>query len=592
VDGKTATLGPPVAVSSALIDARTGRPEPLRPLTPTFTADGNSVLFAAPDRGHRFHLYQAPVDGRPAHELAPPRWEEPPRATVIIRTLRAGAPSPVPARLHVEAGDGHPLLPSTGIVRMDSQSGLTYLYSDGTLTLQVPPGVVRVVAARGLSAPSIGTEVTLQPGETRTVNLTLTPLWDAAAAGYVAGDHHFHLNYGGPYAVGVAELQQILRAEDMDVATPMVANLHNRLQDLLLWPTAAPGSPPAPPRPAGEPLIEFAHEVRSHFLGHLGVVGVPSPFWPWYWGPGYPVYGRDDRPNSDVLQDTRRRGGVGSYVHPVAVRDPFAQTASAAPGAAIPLMLIADAVLGDLDALEVACLWSDELGTSAVWQRLLNLGLPIALSAGTDAMVNVHRNMAVGSTRIYVRHSGPLTLPSYLAALRAGHSFVTNGPFLELTVEGKRPGEALATAVPREVEFAVELAAAMPVTRLEILVNGEVAFRSPVSTPVLAAAGRTTVHGRVAIPAGGWLSARAVGEKMAWPGMDSYPFALTSPVWIGRIGSTHPPAQRAAAAELLVALASAESRLRAAFTPAEAPRLHLDYAYRGSLTRRPAVLAG
>ncbi len=564
-------LGPAVAIGGA-VPTRGEPTEPLRPLTPTFTADGKAVLFAAPDRGHHFHLYQAEVDGRPPRELVPSRWEAARPATLSIRTLVAGRPEPQPARLHIEAGDGHPLLPASGIVRLDSQSGLTYVYSDGTLTLQVPPGVVRVVAARGLASPAVPTEVTLQPGETRTVTLTLTPVWDAAAAGYAAGDHHFHLNYGGVYTVGPTELQQILHAEELDVASPMVANLHNRLQDLTLWPARAPSAPRA--AAPGEPLIEFAHEVRSHFLGHLGVVGVPSPFWPWYWGPGYPVYGSDDRPNADVMKDTRRRGGITSYVHPVAIRDPFAGTASAAPGAAIPLMLIADAVLGDLDALEVACLWTDELGTSAVWQRLLNLGVPVALSAGTDAMVNVHRNMAVGSARIYVRHPQPLTMPSYLDALRAGRSFVTTGPFLELTVDGKRPGEVLPAAGPRQVEFVVELAAALPVERLEILVNGEVAFRAPPGTPALAAAGHTQLRGRLSIPAGGWISARAVDEHMSWPGMDSYPFALTSPVWIGRVGSTHRPAQRAAAAELLVALASAESRLRAAFPPEQAPRLH------------------
>ena len=72
-----------------------------------------------------------------------------------VRTLRAGASQPVPARLHLASADGHPLVPSTGIVRLDSQSGLTYVYSDGTLTLTVPPGGVRIVAARGRrTAPS------------------------------------------------------------------------------------------------------------------------------------------------------------------------------------------------------------------------------------------------------------------------------------------------------------------------------------------------------------------------------------------------------------------------------------------------------
>lgn len=581
---RTAQLGPPVAVGALPIGAA-GPAGALRPLTPAFTAAGDAVLFAAPDREHRFRLYRAPLDGRPPAELTPPHFAEEPHATLLLRTVRAGAPQPVAARLHVEGADGHPILPRTGIVRLDSQSGLTYFYTDGTMRLAVPPGVTRVVAARGLTAPAVRAEVTLKPGEERTLTLTLSPVWDAAQAGYVSGDHHFHLNYGGPYTVGPAELQQVLRAEELDVATPMVANLHNRLQDLGLWPGAGlPRGPqdPAAPVPllgGGRPLIALSQEVRSHFLGHVGVVGVPAPFWPWYWGPGYPVHGGDDRPNADVLQDTRQRGGLGSYVHPVAIRDPLARTAEAAPGAAIPLMLIADAVLGDLDALEVACLWSDELGTSSVWQRLLNLGLPVALSAGTDAMVNVHRNMAVGTARIYVRHQGPLTLPSYLAAVRAGRSFVTTGPFLELVVAGKRPGEVLpdpapSSGAPREVDFALTVAAAMPLMRVEVLVNGAVAFRSAADTPVLAAPGRTRLTGRLRLPAGGHVVARAVGESMQWPGMDSYPFALTGPVWLGKVGSFDRTAQRAAAAELLGALESAESRLRAAFTPAQAPRLH------------------
>lgn len=603
LEGRLAQLGPPVALGTVAADA--GRP--LRPLTPAFTADGSAVLFAAPDADHRFHLYRAPLDGRAAHELAPPRWGEEPSATLTIRTVRAGAAQPVPARLHIEAGDGHPLLPRTGIVRLDSQSGLTYVYSDGTLTLAVPPGIVRVAAARGLAAPLSRAEATLRAGERRTVTLTLAPVFDAAAAGYVAADLHFHLNYGGPYSVGPTELRQILRAEEVDVATPMVANLHNRLSDLELWPEPVPGRGPAPglapgrspasaaaspatePLPvlAARPLIVLAQEVRSHFLGHLGVVGVATPVWPFYWGPGYPVYGREDRLNADVLKDTRQRGGVGSYVHPVAIREPLAGTATAAPGAAIPLMLIADAVLGDLDALEVACLWSDELGTSAVWQRLLSLGLPVALSAGTDAMVNVHRNMAVGSARIYVRHAGPLTLPSYLEALRAGRSVVSTGPFLELSVAGKRPGEVLAdaaadanadanrsAAAPREVDFELAVAAAMPLARVEVLVNGEVAWSSPADAPVLAGPGRTRLRGRVRVPAGGFVLARAAGKGMQWPGMDSYPFALTGPVWLGRVGSVDPAVRRAAAAELLLALGSAESRLRAAFSPEQAPRLH------------------
>ena len=86
------------------------------------------------------------------------------------------------------------------------------------------------------------------------------------------------------------------------------------------------------------------------------------------------------------------------YVHPVSIRDPFGVNP-----ASIPLELIPDGVLGDLDAIELACLWTDELGTAEVWYRLLNLGRAVVPVAGTDVMKDYYRTMAVGTTRVLAR---------------------------------------------------------------------------------------------------------------------------------------------------------------------------------------------
>jgi hypothetical protein len=128
---------------------------------------------------------------------------------------------------------------------------------------------------------------------------------------------------------------------------------------------------------------------------------------------------------------------------------------------------------GAVDTLEVACLWSDEAGTAEVWYRLLNVGVPIALSAGTDAFSNFYRSMAVGTTRVYVRVEGELSLPSYLDGLRRGRSFVTTGPFLDFRGKEARPGDVIEAG---EVEFTIELASAMPVDQVEVLVNGKAVF--------------------------------------------------------------------------------------------------------------------
>src|SRR5690606_5183303 len=98
----------------------------------------------------------------------------------------------------------------------------------------------------------------------------------------------------------------------------------------------------------GGPMVRWAQEVRSHFLGHVGLLGTSSLFWPWVWGPGYETYGRDDRLNAEPLTHARRQGGAGYYVHPVSgTRQPFSEAGMNV----LPVALVADAVHGQVDLL-------------------------------------------------------------------------------------------------------------------------------------------------------------------------------------------------------------------------------------------------
>ena len=55
--------------------------------------------------------------------------------------------------------------------------------------------------------------------------------------------------------------------------------------------------------------------------------------------------------------------------------------------------------------------------------------------------------------------------------------------------------------------------------------------------------------------------------------MNGYPFAHSSPIWIGERGSTDPSAARRSAAELLAALDVAERRLDEGYGLTPIPRL-------------------
>ena len=534
------------------------------PLTPTPTPDGESILYVEADDAERFHLRRASTRGGPVETVQIRAWDYgAPLARVRITTRRRGETAPLPTRLSVLDPAGHPVVSEDGFARFDGTHGRVYWVSPGVVEVEVPAepaGAVEVIAAHGFSHAVATGSVEVAAGELRELVLELDPLWDPREVGYRSADHHFHLNYGGPVQLSPDDLELLLAAEDLDFGTPLMANLHHRRNDTEFF---------GDRRVDRTPAILFGQEIRSHFLGHLGLIGLESAFWPWFWGPGYPIYAEDDRPNLDALAHSRAHHGVSAYMHPVSVPDPFGSDAGLG---SIPVSFVPDAVLGDLDTLEIACLWTSEVGTAELWHRVLNLGIPLAASAGTDVMLDYHRTMAVGTTRVYVLVPGPFRLGPYLEALRAGKSFVSTGPMLDFRLGGERPGGVVPQAP--EADWDLTLASAGPVEQVDIIVNGEVVH----SESGLDGPGRVDLGGSVALPSGGWVSVRAHGGEESWPGMNGSVFAQSSPVWIGEIGSAEPDAAGAAAEDLLRALAVAEAATATRYQGVEIPRIEARFA--------------
>ncbi len=449
---------------------------------------------------------------------------------------------------------GHPVLPENGPVRFDGENARVFFYSGGEIELIAPAGDVTVSAVQGFETPEAFKSVAVEAGGTTRVTLELEQAWDAAGNGWYSADNHFHLNYGGPYRLTPGDILPDLEAEVVDMAWPLLANLHNRFLQQNLWGWSY----------IDGPIVRFGQEVRAHFFGHLMLIGIDDLFWPWIWGPYYEVYEQDDRPNAVALRHARAQGGLGGYVHPVSSQDPFTEETRAE----VPIGFVPDAVLGEVDLIEVGCLWTDEIGTAALWHSVLNLGIPLAASAGSDVMNNYYRTMAIGATRVYVKPQGRFDTDSYLAALKDGRSFVSNGPMLEFEVGGKGPGEA----VPAEegtVGWTLDVHSVLPYERVEIFVNGEAVERFDGNLE----AGSKRYEGELDVPAGGWVTARVVGENTGWPAMDSYLYAESSPVWLGEVGSTEPAARREAAQELLKVLDVAEKNLESSYQGVPIPEL-------------------
>jgi hypothetical protein len=87
----------------------------------------------------------------------------------------------------------------------------------------------------------------------------------------------------------------------------------------------------------------------------------------------------------------------------------------------------------------------------------------------------------IGNARFYTYTGGALTFENWLAGVKAGRTFVTTGPMLTLTVNGKLPGDTLDLAPGARVRVSAEAwgqAGQVPLKSLEIVGHGKVLARS------------------------------------------------------------------------------------------------------------------
>jgi TolB protein len=202
---------------------------------------------------------------------------------------------------------------------------------------------------------------------------------------------------------------------------------------------------------------------------------------------------------------------------------------------------------------------------------LLNIGKTVAAMSGTDGWVDFHRTPAMGTGRAYVRTGKSTPSASdVVEAAAAGKSFLTTGPALIFELgDGARPGGVTSTG---RQEWTVTLASTTNIEVLEILVNGVVVEE----LEGVSSGESRTFTGEIDLPEGGWVAARAYAKEQSedsWPSMHARPFAHSSPIWIGEIGSTDDIARAEAAADLIRAIDAAEMQARRAYQDTETPRM-------------------
>jgi hypothetical protein len=434
--------------------------------------------------------------------------------------------SPLPARVSVLGPDGRSFAPADawhhaddGFDRAERRFEYGYFHTSGAANLTLPAGSYRIEVSRGPEYRPVVRSVEVAEGSSPSVRVALGVVDDLEARGWHSGDLHVHMNYGGAYRNDPTRLALQARAEDLHVVENLIVNKEGRVPDVAWFRTG--------PDPASTPgtLIVHGEEYHTSFWGHVGLLGLSHLLLP-----GYTAYANTglaslQPTNARVLDLARSQGAVTGYVHPYdAYPDPADTSRSLTH--ALPV----DVALGKVDYYEALGFVDDLMATASVWYRLLNCGFRIAAGAGTDAMANfASLRGPVGTNRVYVRSGPRLEHRRWLAALKAGRSFATNGPLLGMTVNRTGlGGEVSLPAGGGEVTVDVRLRSNVPVDHLELILNGRVVRELPLGENRRSAT--TTL--RLPVDRSGWLLLRARGDKPAYPVLDVFPYATTSPIYL------------------------------------------------------------
>ena len=503
---------------------------------PSWSPDGERLVYARNggaadqprtiDNGMGFALYTVTRGGgtpKPVR-IDGYAWSEP---TGRLRVRISDSDGELlPSHIYLTGSDGRAYFPHTSYPRVVSVTEDYYFHTDGSFSVTLPAGEATVEAWRGFEYEPVSRTVEVRAGEDTTVELGLDRWIDMAASGWYSGDNHIHPNYGGHYFVTPEDLRNKAHSEDLNVANGMIANYwgNSRVEDLEHF----LGHPH--PHTGPRTIVYYNEEYRPSFFAHLSLLNLTELITPFYIGSVGTAHQALYPDNASVLRRVHEQGGIGGYVHPFGLRHRDPDAAGAGSARELPV----DAVLGLANFVDVACIWSDELGTAEVWYRLLNTGSRIPGTAGTDVMSDIWRHPAVGTTRTYV-YTGQdhVHYDAWADAMAAGRAFVTSGPIMTLDVSGpgeasgKGMGEELAVSRGDVVTVRATARSLFTMHGLEIVQNGRIVQR------IDATGDLKSIDAELEIPieGSGWIAARVLGPAQHGA-MDSYLFAHTNPVFV------------------------------------------------------------
>jgi TolB protein len=447
----------------------------------------------------------------------PAQIEPTPPARIWVR-LRDDRNRPTAARVYVRASDAKFYTPTRALAREIARHKETFFHAADRFQIEVPAGECTIEAVKGFEYLPISKTLHLESGQMVHLDLVLRRWIDMPSSGWQSGDVHMHPNHVhyGTYMT-MDDCLLYAQAEDVRVANLLISSAQSaHVFDTEYFHGGKPESVST-----DETMLVVQQEFRntSAMYGHMPLLGITKLVEPFFTGEPNSEHWEDYPPNYTIARAAKDQGGAVCYTHP-------ANAPQIPVGPHLAREFPIDLALGVVDALDILGN-GDEVGGCWMYYRVLNCGLKCTASSGSDSRMDVLRHAVSGGGKVYVKSDSPLTYQKWVAGYKAGQTFVTNGPMLFLEVNGKEPGTELRLDGAGAVQVTVRATSQIPMTAIEIVVNGEVA-----------ASGKPSQDGKQAeivkkleVRQSSWIAARVSGEGHRLVVNDPKLFAHTSPVY-------------------------------------------------------------
>lgn len=487
---------------------------------PRWSPDGEWIAYVSNEGGlPQLELLEVYGGERRRVEIADRRWKRP-MGVLSARIVDASTGSQTHARIHLTASDGKFYCPPETFARFTQGGGDHIFHSTGSFEVRVPVGTVSLAAVKGFEFWPGEQTVEIRAGEVSRVELTLERMTDMAGKGWYGGSTHMHMNYGGNLYNTLENLMLMSAAEDQDVVNELIANKDNRILDYQYF---LPGGG-AHPLSTPERLLMVGQEYRPPFYGHVTLIGLRdhllSP-----WATGYEGTAVESLypSNTDILRKAKAQEATTGYAHAFfGEEDPIDRGLGVARG------FMVDAAFDTTDGVE----WSfSGRATFHPWYAVLNNGLRVTATGGDDSMSDLHVSKMPGSARTYV-YTGDagLDAEAWKRGLREGRAFVSTGPLVEMTVNGKMPGEDVELPpTGGEVSIDVRVRSITPIEKVMLIWNGELVEEIPLPE------NRNEIDYATTVPVegSGWFHVRAEGVwEESFPLDTGFAQGFTNPVWV------------------------------------------------------------